>query len=106
MRSIAKALAANGMHPYAYCQRGMRSTLLALNLENTTKSLRIGRGGKHYMLSNPDMQSKTVLLNGKRLELDGGGTLPATTRANGSLAPFSVNFITLPQARNAACSVN
>lgn len=102
-----------GLHLYAHCQRGVRGgvTLLALNLGNEPKALRIGRGAQLYALTSPDMQSKTVLLNGKALALSPAGVLPATPSlaVKGSqiaLAPTSVNFISLPQARNAACSAN
>lgn len=101
------------LHLYAHCQRGVQGgvTLLALNLENAPKTLRIGGGAQLYALTNPDVQSKTVLLNGKALALSPAGVLPVTTplAVNGShvtLAPTSVNFITLPQARNPACSAN
>ena len=99
-----------GLHLYAHCQRGVSGgvTLLAINLESAPKTLRIGRGAQIYALTNPDMQSKTVLLNGKVLALDPAGALPATPASavkgnRVTLAPTSVNFVTLPHARNAAC---
>jgi hypothetical protein len=102
-----------GLHLYAHCQRGVAGgvTLLAINLENAPKTLHIGRGAQLYALTNPDMQSKTVLLNGKALALDATGALPATAASTVkgnrvTLSPTSVNFVTLPQARNAACSAN
>lgn len=101
-----------GLHLYAHCQRGVSGgvTLLAINLETAAKTLRIGRGAKLYALTNPDMASKTVLLNGKTMALDAAGALPATTAVavkgdRVTLAPTSVNYIALPKARNAACSV-
>lgn len=102
-----------GLHLYGHCQRGMPGgvTLLALNLDNAPKSLQVGRGAQLFALTNPDVQSRTVLLNGKALALSPAGTLPATIpRAvkggQVTLAPISVNFITLPHARNRACFVN
>jgi hypothetical protein len=53
--------------------------------------------------------SKTVLLNGKPLELGADDTLPAITPVKKTgdgvvLAGHSVNFIALPKARNASCT--
>lgn len=100
-----------GLHLYAHCLRGVQGgvTLLALNLETVPRTLRVGQRARLYALTSPDLQSRTVLLNGKALSLSAAGALPATTplAVQGgpvTLAPTSVNFITLPQARNAACS--
>lgn len=102
-----------GLHLYAHCQRGVQGgvTLLAINLEDSPKALRVGRGAQLYSLTNPDIQSKTVLLNGRALALSAAGELPATTSLavtgdRVALPSTSVNFITLPRARNAACIAN
>ena len=99
-----------GLHLYAHCQRGTPGgvTLLALNLEPTAKRLRVGGPAQLYALTGPELQGKTVLLNGKALTLGADDAVPATdpVRVKGSrvtLAPSSVNFITLPKAGNAAC---
>lgn len=101
-----------GLHLYAHCQRGVAGgvTLLALNFENSAKSLRVGGGAQLYALTNPDLQSKTALLNGKALALTEDDTLPAMdpVRVKGgtvTLAPTSISFITLPRARNRNCAI-
>lgn len=100
-----------GLHLYAHCQRKVSGgvTLLAINLESTGTSLRVDGPAELYALTAPDLQSRTVLLNGQTLTLGEGATLPAMSPMRGTggeirLAPTSVNFITLPQARNRACS--
>lgn len=100
-----------GLHLYAHCQRGASGgvTLLAINLENAERTLRVPGGGDLYALTAPDLQSRTVLLNGQALAVDAGGTLPAISpkRIGGDaiqIAPTSVNFIAMPQAHNRACS--
>ncbi|MEJ5979630.1 hypothetical protein WG901_23460 [Novosphingobium sp. PS1R-30] len=102
-----------GFHLYAHCQRGVPSgvTLLAINLEAATRTLRIGRGADLYALTAPDLLGRAVQLNGKTLALAVGDALPAIEpkRARGSevtLAPTSINFIAMPRANNPACRVN
>jgi heparanase len=97
-------------HLYAHCQRGTLGgvTLLALNLENRPNSLGVAGPANLYALTNPDLQSKTALLNGKALALAANDTLPVMdpVMVKGhrvSLAPTSINFITLPQANNLIC---
>ena len=99
-----------GLHVYAHCQRGIPGgvTVLAINLQNSAASLRIPGPAEIYALSSPELQSKTVLLNGKPLELDAGDKLPALTptsvkAGNVTLAPTSISFIVLPKAKNASC---
>lgn len=99
-----------GLHVYAHCQRGAAGgvTLLALNLEPRPATLQVPRRAELYALTAPELQSKTVLLNGNALAIGPGDALPAIVpaRAGGSrvsLAPSSINFITLPGARNRQC---
>lgn len=99
-----------GLHLYAHCQRGTTGgvTLLAINLESTGKVLRVSGPADLYALTAPELQSRTVLLNGEALALSATGALPALSpvRVEGSalkLAPTSVNFITLPRAGNSVC---
>lgn len=99
-----------GLHIYAHCQRNTPGgvTLLALNLEAEPAVLALSGPAELYALTAPDPQSRTVLLNGKPLELGADDVLPALTpvrlRANRvSLAPTSANFITLANAANPHC---
>ena len=100
-----------GLHVYAHCQRGMPGgvTLLAINLEPTSASVEVRGRASIYAMTAKDLDSSTLLLNGKPLVLGVDDTLPAISpvRLQGTrvkLAPSSVNFITLPSARNPSCS--
>lgn len=99
-----------GLHVYAHCQRGVSGgvTVLAINLEAETARIALSGPVELYALTSPELQSRTVLLNGRPLELGPGDTVPETPpvrQASGelSLAPTSVNFITLPRAGNPVC---
>ena len=101
-----------GLHLYAHCQRGVAGgvTLLAINLENAPADLRLSGPANLYALPSPELQSRTVLLNGKPLAIGAANTLPelSPTSVKGGrvqLAPTSVNFIALPKAGNPACAV-
>lgn len=99
-----------GLHIYAHCQRGGRGgvTLLAQNLGAAAVTIEVsGRAGT-YALTAPELQSRTVLLNGKPLTLKAGDRLPSMTpiwskSGQIQLAPFSNSFIVLPNAGNGAC---
>lgn len=99
-----------GMHLYAHCQRGVSGgvVLLAINLQDEADSITVAGPADLYALTAPELQSRTVLLNGEPLELGPGDTVPATRpirQQSGDvmLAPTSINFIALPQANNPAC---
>jgi hypothetical protein len=99
-----------GLHIYAHCMRGTPGgvTILALNMDETAATIGLNGPGDLYALTAPESQSKTVLLNGQPLALGADDTLPAIapTRLKASrvsLAPASINFITLPQAANPGC---
>ena len=99
------------LHVYAHCLRGKPGgvTLMAINLEPTSATLEAGGAAEVYSLTSDDLQSKTVLLNGKPLTLGSDDTLPALVpvKQDGRrivLAGHSVNFIALPQANNRACT--
>lgn len=100
-----------GLHVYAHCQRGVAGgvTLLAINLEKAPADIRFIGPASLYALTSPELQSRTVLLNGRPLALGAGDTLPAISpvKLKGNrvtLAPTSVSFITLPRANNANCA--
>lgn len=99
-----------GLHLYAHCLRGTSGgvTLLAINLQSEKATVGITGPANLYALSAPELQSSTVLLNGRALALKAGDTLPkmTPTRVNGkqvTLAPTSIAFITLPKAKNINC---
>ncbi len=94
----------------AHCQRGNPGgvTVLAINLEDSPTKLAFSAPADLYALTAEELQSRTVLLNGEPLELGPEDTLPklSPTRINKdqvTLAPTSVNFVTLPQADNPSC---
>lgn len=100
-----------GLHVYSHCLRGTPGgvAIVALNLEASAARIRTGSSARLYALTAPEPQSRTVLLNGRRLELGRDDTLPALNplRVNGPtvlLAPSSINFIALPQASNRSCA--
>jgi hypothetical protein len=102
----------SGLHLYAHCQRGTRGgvTVVAINLRSSAAALDLAGPADVYALTSPELQRKTVLLNGRALALGGRDTMPAmpavrVVSGRVELAPTSVNFIALPQARNAACSL-
>lgn len=100
-----------GLHVYAHCQRDESTgsvTLLALNLEDSPASLNLAGPADIYAMTSPELQSRTVLLNGEPLELGDDDSLPEISpqRVDGeavALAPTSVNFVVLPQANNPIC---
>jgi heparanase len=99
-----------GLHLYAHCLRGTPGgvTLLAINLQKASAKVGVTGPADVYALTSPDLQSKTVLLNGRRLGVRADDTLPAMvpTRVKGkqvTLAPTSIAFVTLPQAKNPNC---
>jgi hypothetical protein len=100
-----------GLHVYAHCQRGVDGgvTLLAINLETAPADIRFAGPANVYALTSPELQSKTVLLNGRALALGANDTLPAMAPAalkgnRVTLAPTSIAFITLPKAKNPSCA--
>jgi len=100
-----------GLHVYAHCLRGTRGgvVLLALNLEGTPAELRLDSRARLYALSAPDLESRAVLLNGRRLQIGADDSLPPLdpVQVQGrkfSLDPKTVNFIALPQAGNGNCT--
>ncbi|MET1753993.1 hypothetical protein ABVV53_00725 [Novosphingobium sp. RD2P27] len=100
-----------GLHVYAHCLRGTPGgvTLMAINLKPSTATIKASASAEVYALTSPDLMSKTVLLNGKPLELRADDTLPAITpvkQDGGSvlLAGHSVSFIALPNAGNPSCT--
>lgn len=101
-----------GLNLYAHCQHGVVGgvTIIAINLDNAEKRLKIKGKTNIYALTASDLQSKTVQLNGRSLAITGDDQLPDLSGArlsesSVSLAPRSVNFITAPKANNAACTL-
>ena len=99
-----------GFHLYAHCQKGNSGgvTLLAINLQDSPTKVDVTGPAELYVLTAPELQSRTVLLNGKALELGEDDSLPTIapqkiTKDQVILAPYSINFIVLPHADNPSC---
>lgn len=101
-----------GLHLYAHCQRGVAGgvTVLAINLDESSAVINVSGAVELYALTAPELQSRTVLLNGQVLALDPKDELPTLTakklpRGRVTLAPTSINFIAMPKANNPACKI-
>jgi heparanase len=96
---------------YAQCMKGPHGgvTLLVLNTDSKVEyTLQSPVPGERYTLSAPDLLSNTVLLNGAELRVTADGDLPmmngqAVKRGVLRFAPLTINFVTLPGAKNAGC---
>jgi hypothetical protein len=100
----------SGMHAYAHCLRQHSGgvTMLAINTHQEAQELDVPIAGELYVLTATTLESGQVMLNGKRLELGSGDTLPAlegTAFKAGrlTLAPESITFVAFPKAGNASC---
>ncbi|MBC2653654.1 hypothetical protein [Novosphingobium aerophilum] len=98
-----------GLHIYAHCLRGSRGgvALLALNMKDGADAVSIKGRARVYALTAPGLESKAVLLNGRLLTVGKDDRMPPMApRAESGrieLAPYSVTYIAIPQANNAAC---
>lgn len=100
-----------GMHLYAHCLRSTPGgvALLAINMRSERASIGVRGPAEVYALTSPDLQSTTVMLNGRRLVIRPDDSLPTMNpvRSTGgqiTLAPTSIAFIALPRAANRNCS--
>jgi hypothetical protein len=95
---------------YAQCAKQSNGAvaLLLLNIGKSPASIDIPIGGERYTLSSPELQSKTVLLNGVQLKAASDGTVPET-RGQAFKAgtirfePLTITILTLPTAHNPGC---
>lgn len=99
-----------GLNLYAHCQRGVRGgvTMLAINYGEAATELPITGRAQLYLLTGPELQGRTVLLNGQPLSVGADNRLPAMDPqqvGNGrvNLPGRSIGFITLSAANNRAC---
>lgn len=99
-----------GLHVYAHCMAGTAGgvTVLAINLGEAPAALAVSSRAQVYALTAPELQSKTVRLNGEPLALRPGDRMPRIAPVQlkagpVALAPASINFIALPQAKNPSC---
>ena len=100
----------SGLHTYAHCQRGGNSSavILAINYQSVSTTINIPGAAEIYSLTAPELQSRTVLLNGQALQVNADDTLPDITGKRLSserieLAPTSINFVVVESAGNKVC---
>ena len=99
------------LHLYAQCLPKHKGgvTLLALNTDpHNPRMISLPGATESYTLTAPDLTSTTVLLNDAPLRANPDGSLPAlhaqySHAGDVTLAPLSVTFLAMPQAKNAAC---
>lgn len=98
-----------GLHLYAHCtpQRNGDVTLVAVNAGSAASQLDVGKHASVFTLTAPELQSKSVLLNGTPLQLGTNDRLPATSgrAASGTieLPATSISFVQFLGAKNPAC---
>ena len=96
---------------YAHCMKDFPGgvTLIALNIDPKSEhAVEVPLAGKRYTLSASELLSKTVLLNGKPLELTSDGSLPKlegkpVAPGEFSLSPRTISFLAMPDANNPGC---
>lgn len=72
------------------------------------RTFSIPMDGEHYTLSSPDLQSKTVQLNGSELQLGADDAIPhlsgiPTRSGTVTFAPASITFLATLEANNRSC---
>jgi len=100
-----------GLHVYAHCLRGRPGGvgLVAINLDKAAAAtLELPTAAERYALTADELQSGAVKLNGKELALLPGDRLPVLKPAKAAkgaqtLAPASITFLAIPDARAKAC---
>jgi hypothetical protein len=100
-----------GLHLYAHCQRNAPGgvALLAINTDrDIAHSLTLPDASERFTLDAASLQDGTVRLNGKPLQLDLTDDLPGiagvrTAAGTLTLAPATITFLSIPEARNSAC---
>lgn len=103
--------AADGLHVYAHCLRGVKGGVALLAIQTSTSAsheLKVPVSYERYTLSATALDAGDVLLNGAPLRLREDGDLPAVRgekhgRGVVTLAPETITFLAMPDAGDAAC---
>jgi hypothetical protein len=99
------------LYLYAQCMRDAKGGVTAVAV-NTSKDMAqtigIPVAAQKYTLTSPALFSSVVMLNGRELKAAADGSLPAmeatpVKRGAVALAPLSITFLTMTDAKNAAC---
>jgi hypothetical protein len=94
---------------YAHCSpdKDGAVTLLAINASDTAITLDSSTPGESYVLSAPELESKSISLNGRVLSLDAHDSIPRLVgkQANHDfkLLPRTIAFLAYRHAGNPAC---
>jgi hypothetical protein len=99
------------LYLYAHCLAGHAGgvALLAINADRTaTQQLKLPKASTRYTLSAADLLGSQVQLNGTGLVLAENGGLPEMQgvhqpRGSVLLAPASITFLAIPNAKNPSC---
>jgi hypothetical protein len=99
------------LYLYAHCLRGGSGgvALLAINASSRPQTLNVPKASERYTLTAQQLDSRSVQLNGRILDLQTDEALPPmnaikTQAGNMALAPQSITFIGISQAGNEACN--
>ena len=100
-----------GLHVYAHCARGIPGGIALLVINNdreVPRGLTLPAASQRYTLASDDLAGGPVRLNGMTLTLDAADQLPPLTGetvAAGAIkiAPTTISFLTIAEARNANC---
>ena len=100
----------SGLHVYAQCLRDRAGgvSVLAINTTKQAAALQVGSPAEVYALSSLSLTSGILLLNGNRLTMGSDERVPElhAQRMQGTtlmVAPESIDFVALPQAKNPNC---
>ena len=99
------------LHVYAHCLREHPggAALLLINTSRTqSRSINLPMAGERYSLVAEKLESPSVKLNGKTLQLGRNDELPALGGAiveagDSTLQPASITFLTIASANNKNC---
>lgn len=105
------AAAATDLHVYAHCHPDTPGavSVLAINMSRrVSHALTLSGPADRYTLNAARLQSATIRLNGKILELNASDELPrlaprAIQAGTIRLAPASISFLVFPNAASPAC---
>lgn len=98
------------LHLYAHCLRGKAGgvAVLAINAGRIASEIQTPVASERYTLGAPQLESRTVQLNGAELKLGTGDSLPelkgaATPAGTIRFAPETITFLAIPAAGNKSC---
>jgi heparanase 1 len=106
------AISPNGeLRIYAHCLKDAPGgvAIMVLNIDQkAAHTLQLPLGSMLYVLSAPELLSRTISLNGATLDLTTDGSFPKLTgksvpSGDLTLASETITFIALPKAKNADC---